>query len=219
MKKAIGDSMNHKKGLTKIAELKQQPFGRVSLMGKNNGTDYKLQLVTSEVINRADIIQLLADWRKFHEQWFLVQFPITIKRTKKWLQEKVIAASDRLLFMIVIDQVYVGHVGLYRFDWRSATCQIDNIVRGKLGYPGLMQSAVDIMMAWGRKELDLIGYTLQTTSDNRRALSLYDKLGFKETRRVPLIYNKTAEGGQWVEVDSNFTGIAKRYDVHMSLEK
>jgi len=172
-------------------------------------------LLTQESVDNDHIVRLLARWRKKHEVWFPALFPVSGERTRSWLQKRVMDEQDRLLFMLQIHGTYIGHVGLYRFDFARRSCEIDNIVRGVAGYPGIMQSAIICMMVWGNKALDLNSYTLQTTSDNKRALTLYKKLGFVETKRVSLVYNKTTDGGAWEAASPGYKGSIRRYDVYM----
>lgn len=199
----------------KIVAIKSNPSGTVNAVGMVGPVQFQLISVTHSDEDNMQLIRLLARWRKKHEIWFPAQFPVTIKRTKEWVKTRVLFVPDRLLFMISIHDTYRGHVGLYRFDFDRKTCEIDNIVRGKSGTKGLMEFAIITMMEWGKKQLGLKGYTLQTTSDNARALALYTRLGFVETKRVPLIYTKTVDGGEWTTPAKGYTGSIERYDVYM----
>lgn len=204
--------------LTKIKKLKNRVFGQVVVAGRMGRQPFILKLLTHSIIDDSSIIALLSRWRKKHEKWFSVQFPVSEERTRKWLSDKVINELDRLLFMVDINGKYFGHVGLYRFDFEKNICEIDNIVRGEEGYPGLMTAAVKILMEWGRNELDLVNFALQTTSDNSRALRFYERLGFTETKRTPLIYSKANEGGEWREAPKDYKGKIDRYNVMMRLK-
>jgi len=207
--------MNKETIETSIRSFKNQPFGKRILHGTLRGKRFELVFLTKDRENDAHIIRLLAKWRKNSEQWFLTQFPVTVERTRKWYRKLLMDDADRLLFLIKIDGNYVGHVGLNRFDFEHQTCEIDNIVRGEKGYPGLMESAIRVMMMWGRQELRLKGYTLSTSSDNQKALALYRKLGFIVVKQMPLVYKKTTNGGEWVVAPSIYSKPIVRYEVYM----
>lgn len=211
---------NFKKNiLARIEELKKKKFGEMQIPCSFGGKDYKLILLTAECANDPMLMALLSVWRKKHEFWFLTQFPISAERTAAWFENKVIKTPDRILFIIEVDGKYIGHVGLFRFDFEKVTCEIDNILRGEDNVlPGIIGNSVSSMMQWGRDNLGIKGYTLQTTSDNEKALRLYGRLGFFETKRVPLVYNKTDEGGEWVEALAGSKTEIKRYDVYMQLK-
>jgi RimJ/RimL family protein N-acetyltransferase len=178
---------------------------------------YSLVLLTAEHAEDKKIIELLSKWRKQHEWWFPAQFNVTEEGTAKWLRNQLIDAPDRILFMIKTDDEYLGHVGLFRFNFEEKSCEIDNIVRGEHKIPGIMGNAIVNMMKWGRKALGLRGYELQTFSDNDRSLALYRKLGFSEVKRVPLIPLKGKDRVDWVDAPESYSGSVERYNVFMVL--
>ena len=209
--------MDQKHVEQKILQLKNNTFPKICVKGLYLNTDYNLTLLTKEADKNKKIIQLLAQWRKKHELWFPNQFPVTEVQTKEWFKSKVLAVSDRLLFLLSIHGRYIGHVGLFRFDWERDSCEIDNIVRGEADVPGIMQHAVSTMMQWGKRTFGIKTYSLQTTSDNQKALNLYARLGFAQTKQIPLVYAKTSEGGEWTEAPRWYSGNIRRYAVYMSL--
>jgi perosamine synthetase len=212
MKEAL---LTKKSVLRKIKTLKEKPFGSTVTSGFIQGKPFRLILLTRECQSDRNTISLLAKWRKNNEVWFADQFPVTLKRTQAWFINRLIDTEDRLLFIIEVNDTYIGHVGLFRFDFRNRSCEIDNIVRGDKGYPGIIGAAITCLMRWGKDVLQLLGYTLETTSDNVRALRLYDRLGFIEHKRIPLRYNKTQEGGSWTVAPKQYKGSVKRYEVFM----
>src|SRR5258706_8149671 len=92
----------------------------------------KLRLyVISKTQTESDlVIRILAQWRDKANVWFPSQFPVTIEGTKKWAQEQLLNKRDRILFFVEIqggEDNPFAHVGLYRFDFKKRTCEIDNI--------------------------------------------------------------------------------------------
>lgn len=206
--------------LSEFQKLKNEKFGEVEIICNFQNKPYKLVLLTADCCEDVRLMELLSNWRKKHEAWFMAQFPISIERTVTWFKNKVTGASDRVLFMVEIDGVYVGHVGLFRFNFANLTCEIDNIVRGEDNVmPGIMGDAIINLMNWGQATLGIKNYTLQTFSNNERALRLYNRLGFVEIKRIPLIYQTTAEGGEWIEALAGYSEPIIRYDVYMELKK
>jgi len=203
------------KVLRALRTLKHEPFGKIVVPCVFDGLRYKLILLTAECRHRKNLMHELGRWRKENEEWFPAKFKITTLRTTKWFKEKVIGAPDRLLFLIKVRNRYIGHVGLFRFDFRQKMCQIDNILRGKPGYPGIMGNAILHMIDWGKKQLGLVAYTLRVASDNKRACRLYGRLGFVEYKRIPLIQIAGKDGLEWVDAPKGYTKKIKRYDMHM----
>ena len=171
---------------------------------------YRLTLLTTSHLEDQQIIQLCAKWRKQHEDWFPARFTVTVEGTAGWLKNGVVETPDRLLFMISVNGAYLGHVGLFRFEFDDRTCEIDNIVRGESGYPGLIGYAIAYMMRWCSNRLGLKWYTLQTFSNNERSLSLYLRLGFREVKRVPLLKSEAEGRVEWVDAPADYRGPVER---------
>jgi len=167
----------------KVRLYKDQSYGRLVLSGRIGKKRFELLFLTASCENDRVLIALLSKWRKKHEAWFASQFSVSRARTKVWYKKLLIDKPDRLLFMIRVSDRYIGHVGLNRFNFKSRSCEIDNIVRGATGYPGIIEKAIILLMRWGEKSLGIHGYSLSTFSDNKRALNLYQRLGFAEMKR------------------------------------
>ena len=203
----------------KVLKTKSKKFIDEKISGNRNGHKFNLLPVTKDVAEMPELVSLLGQWRKKHESWFQAVFNVTDEGTKRWLNKALYEVEDRILFIIEIESKFVGHVGLFRIDYQNKTCEIDNIVRGEDGYPGIIQSAIEEMLVWARSYLGLEKFTLQTYSDNPKALGLYTKMGFIEYKREPMLQVTTPGKIEWVKAENNFKGDIKRYNVYMELNK
>lgn len=188
----------------KLDHLKHTPFGTVYIQYIFNKHQHSLFLLTSDCEKNQNLMYLLGKWRKENEMFYLSQFPVTIERTTKWFREKVIDAPDRLLFLVKSPQKYVGHIGLFRFNFDDMTCELDNILRGESDYPGVIGESLIHMMDWGKNTLRLRGYTLKVLSHNERAIRLYKRLGFSEVDKIPLIYINGDDGKELIEAPQGY---------------
>jgi RimJ/RimL family protein N-acetyltransferase len=171
--------------INKIYELKYKAFGEISIRCYFNDMQYDMYLMTAECGRNKSLMKMIGTWRKQNEFAFVNRFPLSVEGTTKWFKENVIEMPDRLLFLISVRGEYIGHLGLFRFDFARHTCEVDNVVRGIPKYPGLMGNAVFCMMEWGKVNLDLHQYSLKVLSDNKRAIRFYTRLWFKEHSRIP----------------------------------
>lgn len=203
--------------LTIFATMKKSKFGDKTIQTQFNKQPYDLVPLTYDSIYNTHLVKLLARWRKKHEFWFPSQFPVTFEKTKVWLRERVLDEKDRILFMICIQDVYVGHLGFYRFDSKNRTLEIDNVIRGSDILPGIMSHAMITLMRWGVRELSLNDIIVQVGSDNLRAKRFYEKLGFSETKRIPLVLKKEKNISRWVEAPSGYNQPIHRYSIYMLL--
>jgi len=200
-----------KEVISKISSLKSVRFGDVCVGGELNEDNYEILLLTRDRAADRKIIDLLGKWRKENEAFFLAQFEVTFERTLAWYYAQLIDKPDRLLFIIRTGSGYVGHAGLFRFDFARRSCEIDNIVRGEKSYPGIMGASILSMMKWGKETLGLEGYTLKVLGDNKRAVRLYEKLGYEETGRIPLVLVSGKDGHEWTEAPEGWEGNPERF--------
>lgn len=209
--------MDKDRVLAEIARLKHLPFGSTRLEGNHARKRFALVLLTADKAADVELMSLLADWRREANKSYAKSFTVTLEGTARWYRINLIDAPDRLLFLIEAEKRYLGHVGLFRFDFADASCEIDNIVRGEEGLPGIMASSCRLMMDWGARELGIRLYHLQSSSVNTRATALYERLGFHETERVPVVLQTSADGPEWVEAPEH-SGPAERYRISMERE-
>jgi perosamine synthetase len=85
--------------------------------------------------------------------------------------------------------------------------EIDNVIRGVPGVSkGLFSKAINSMIDWARKIINLEGFFLRVMDDNHAAIRFYINNSFMEARRIPLacqqrgdgVYYHTAIAGQEV---------------------
>lgn len=211
----------------RIRDLKGKPFGDIvepdQLAPIDNAhapIPFTLKLLTAECAHNAQIMQDLGRWRKANEFWFQAIFPITAEGTVRWFETQVTAQRDRLLFLVDVAGQSVGHVGLFRFECETDACEIDNIVRGEREHPGAMSAACQTLMRWGRRELGIRHYKLQTYSDNVRALAMYRRMGFVETSRTPMKRVVSGTRVDWLPLEpGERLEPVMRNNIHMELSR
>lgn len=174
-----------------------------------------MRVVSISGLENKDEIKRLAKWRKQSEIWFPSQFKVTLSGTKKWLKERLLNTDDRILFIIESPSGKpIGHVGLYRFDFKKKSCEIDNVIRGEEGIPGIMTYSITELIKWTNKYLKPRTIYLEVFSDNEKAIKLYNRCGFKEVKRIPIkkeIHNSIVT---WVEKPGEK---GDKYTVYMKL--
>jgi len=165
-----------------------------------------------DFLNPEDV-RCLTDWRNRFVNSFLTEFNATAERTARWLVEMVGINNGKILFMVDDkDGRTFGYMGLDYINWEEAYGEADAIVRGEKAPPGVMKSALQTLLSWAQGQLGLRKLGVRVRSDNS-ALVFYEKVGFREMRRVAL--RRTDETGmvRWLEDES--IEEAKLYLVHM----
>lgn len=205
--------------LAVISELKEGVRVPALAVQQHGRTIARLVPVTWRDAQRDDSIGLLARWREAANAFFPSQFPVTVAGTQRWLVQQVLELPERLLFWIRDnDGTRLGHLGLFRFDFSKPSVEIDNVVRGvDRTLPGLMTASMEALLHWSVETLGMQEIYLRVLSDNARALRLYERCGFREALRVPLVRQEEGPVVRWVEVDSSYRGPVERYFVSMRL--
>ncbi|HUW65468.1 MAG TPA: GNAT family N-acetyltransferase [Spirochaetia bacterium] len=186
----------------------------------NNVVRGRLRPLTVESIQSVDEIRMLMEWRQATQEWFPSQFNVTYDGTKNWLENQVVGEKERILFFLEShDGLPVGHVGLYRFDFKKKSCELDNIIRGNSKLPGAMRIGCSALIDWAFDRLYVESIFLRVFSDNSRAIRLYNSLGFREILRVPLMKVQEGSVTRWLDVIGRPYQEVERYFVTMKLAK
>lgn len=179
-----------------------------------------LEPISTAALESDEQISLLAAWRNKAQPWFPSQFKVTKEGTRTWVDKQLLQLNDRILFYVkTSEEQRIGHVGLFRFDFAAGHCEIDNIVRGEDGWKGAIEAACATMMEWAFKELGMRKLYLRVVSDNKRALALYERLGFQEIQRVPLRKVQTPTSTRWVEIVGRPYEKVERYFITMEISR
>lgn len=187
-----------------------------------NGRILRCFVITKDIISVPQTINLFAQWRDKSNVWFPAQFSVTIEGTKKWAYEQLLHKPDRILFFLQVkgEKMPFGHVGLYRFDYQGRSCEIDNVIRGiqDKNTKGAMTIGLRLLIDWTFRYLHIKDLYLQVFSDNKKAIDLYSRLGFRKVSRVPLVSVIESGVTKWVETSKKNTHTF-RYFVKMHLSK
>src|SRR5262249_3085403 len=134
------------------------------------------------------LIADLTAWRNIDVTAYPSQFVATPASTKAWLRDRVLAAPDRMLFLVAnkFGRV-VGHMGFASAINDDASLEMDNIVRGvKTGEPGIMARGMAALIDWAEEKLGPREIYLRVFETNTHAIKFYEKLGFVRDRLLPL---------------------------------
>ncbi|MBP9046432.1 MAG: GNAT family N-acetyltransferase [Moraxellaceae bacterium] len=160
-------------------------------------------------------VKLLTDWRNQHVKSFLSEFVANERQTEQWLGQSVHQNDGKMLFMVeTLQGERVGHVGLGFIDWSMAYGEADAIVSGGKSPKGLMKESLLTLMRWSRDVLGLRALAVRVRSDNS-AVAFYQKVGFEEFKRVPIVPMTVSGGVTWVEDPMAVNCVATL--VHMNL--
>lgn len=146
----------------------------------------ELQCLDKALASETGLVEDLTDWRNAARTSFLTQFEARPDRTATWLRNVVLAAPDRILFIVrSTGGERIGHIGISNVSDEKA--EIDNVMRGRRsGERRMMFYSSVALIAWIFETLRVPVTQLCVLSLNTGAIRLYDRLGFEEVERTPL---------------------------------
>jgi RimJ/RimL family protein N-acetyltransferase len=182
----------------KIKELKENNSDIFSVP-YTDGTN----IIVNVVDNSTDTISLLAKWRNEYGDWFDTKFEMSFDKTKEWVNNKIIKDIQRILFLIIHNNQKIGQIGLDWYDKRDNSIFITDVIRGERGFaPGLMSIVFNQFIIWIRNELGISVIKLRVFQDDVKAISLYEKCGFKKIDSISMKKQLTNDGWKWIKIDS-----------------
>lgn len=143
----------------------------------------------------ADLIELLARWRRENSDAFPTVFPVTSSGTARWLTAGVIENPGRITFLVLNRfGKPIGHLGFAGANNERRHLELDNVVRGeKSSSPGLMGVALKALLEWADEVLQPDAVTLRVFKDNEHAIAFYQRHGFEPDIEIPLKHVGTDE--------------------------
>ena len=149
--------------------------------------EYFLVPFTSLDLLEVSNLLLLKKWREANQFAYPTRFPVTLEGTRKWLEKGVLENETRVLFWIINSNfTKLGHTGLVCLP-ENSDIEVDNVLRGESGHPGLMAEAMKSLETLVETEFSLETISLRVLESNVHALNFYLKLGYKVIVKTPLI--------------------------------
>jgi len=149
------------------------------------------------------LISNMAAWRNRFVTAYPTQFKATPDSTSRWLDESVLNQPGRILFL-VMDKCgcCFGHIGFNNCINNERSFEIDNVVRGEAGYPGLFSRALDILCTWAYETFPVDDIVLRVMADNSRAIDFYYSLGWSLVREIQLTKRESKDFVSYEEAQS-----------------
>ncbi|HHU83460.1 MAG TPA: GNAT family N-acetyltransferase [Firmicutes bacterium] len=160
-----------------LAEEANESFRGVSIMIRGE----KIYL---RPIQKSDLTYLY-QWKNDEETFMYLGggfLPTSIDQLEKWMDVMIdTTGRDKRFIICDNDGSPKGMVGLYDIEWIHRTCEIgvyigDKDAKGK----GYGKEACLLTEKYAKKYLNLRKIKLSVVSDNKRALNMWESLGYKK---------------------------------------
>jgi perosamine synthetase len=149
--------------------------------------EYFLVPFTSLDLDEENCQLLLKKWREDNQYAYPTRFPVTLEGTREWLEKSVIENEARILFWITNSNfIKLGHIGLVCLQDKSGI-EVDNVLRGVSGHPGLMTEAMKSLEKLIESELSIETISLRVLQSNTHAVKFYENLSYDILEKTPLM--------------------------------
>lgn len=106
--------------------------------------------------------------------------PISPSQQEKWLDSMIDLTGNNRRFIVIADEKAIGMVGLYDIHWIHRSCEIGAFIgevnaQGK----GYASEACFLLEKYAKEYLNLRKIKLKVVADNKKALSMWLKLGYE----------------------------------------
>lgn len=109
--------------------------------------------------------------------------PLSLAEEEKWYEEMLQDPTVRN-FAIEFEGQHIGGAGFSYIDGRNASAEVGLFVGlPELWDQGLGYDALHTLLRFGFEEMNLNRISLRVFADNKRAIHLYEKLGFRHEGR------------------------------------
>lgn len=149
--------------------------------------EYFLVPFTSLDLHEESQQLLLKKWREANQFAYPTRFTVTLEGTRNWLEKGVLENESRVLFWITNSNFKrLGHIGLVCLP-ENSDLEVDNVLRGESGNPGLMTEAMKSLESLVETEFSLETISLRVLESNSHAVNFYKNLGYKVLVKTPLM--------------------------------
>ncbi len=165
-----------------------------------------LRAVPSKLVGEAkNDALLMAKWRNQNKEAFFSCITSTEESTIAWLEDKYNKNYDDIIFMIeTIENVPVGHIALWNFDSNRNVCEFGRVIRGSNKVPkGCMTISTNLILQWANQNFGIKNYYLEVFENNKPAVSLYTRCGFRSIERIPLCKHNKLGFTKWEKQNSS----------------
>lgn len=154
--------------------------------------------VRRDDLQNTDRIDLLGQWRDAHQYAYPSRFPITEAGTRKWFEKSVLENENRVMYWVADEELnLIGHLGLLLNS--ELEIEIDNVLKGLPGHPGLFTEAMAQLERIAVSEFGTKALVLKVLGQNSHAVRFYENIGYTMVSQVGMKWQSNSDSQILVE--------------------
>ena len=138
---------------------------------------------------REEYIFKIMKWKNDEDirKWFLSNGGIDEEMQRIWFN-RYKERQDDIMFVIKVkdNKEIIGSVALYSIDFKEKNCEFGRMAIGEWQYlgKGYAKEAIMIISKYAFDKLEMKHIYLEVLNNNKRAIKLYEKVGFVYAEQV-----------------------------------
>lgn len=145
---------------------------------------------------RYDDLEILNKWKNDKEVYKFLgggYAPTSIDEQKKWMDQMIDNSGKTKRFIIQLKDKPIGFIGLYDIHDIHRVCSLGLYIGEKQEWgKGYASKAYKTIEEFAKNNLNIRKIKLEVVEDNKNAVLMYEKLGFKQCGK--LIQERYIEG-------------------------
>lgn len=145
------------------------------------------------ILEDEGLLAKISGWRNKFSRMFPTQNVVTVEGTKNYLG-RLIKSSDAILFLIQDGaENIIGHIGVVNLN--DKRCELAHLMRGENTQNAeIIYYAECALIRWACDILNVELIYIEAMSYNFGAISLHERVGFKNIKRLPIKKIITSDG-------------------------
>jgi RimJ/RimL family protein N-acetyltransferase len=146
-----------------------------------SSTELELRIVSVGVwiLENNKYLNQIADLRNQNTQWYFYSDPVSLQSTHEYFEKSVLPDPSRIWFLILdSNSDLAGHFGYSNFQPLTGSVTLDSVVKARAAELR-MADVLDDSFSSFLPEFNIRKIDLEVLCSNRKAIALYEKLGFR----------------------------------------
>jgi diamine N-acetyltransferase len=130
-------------------------------------------------------LPMLVEWRNNPQvnRFFFEHEPLSLVMQREWFERSLQRKDEKFWIVETIDEAEpIGTVALVNIDWRNRKAEVGRVLIYPQEYRGSGYGIelMSLVLKFGFEHLNLNRLYCEVFADNRAALALYGRMGFRE---------------------------------------
>jgi hypothetical protein len=165
-----------------FSELKSATFGESLAKAKiflSSELEFRIVPVGAWIFEHKQYLDQIVELRNLNCHQYFYSDPVSLQSTRTYFKKTVLPDASRVWFLVVDANLsFLGHFGYSNYEPHKNSASLDSVAKVASAQVKI-KDALDYSFSYLLPELKISKLSLEVLSSNKRAICLYEKLGFR----------------------------------------